>query len=54
MLFYTQFYPLLLIFAAHLRGLNSLEIGALFSILGATVVAFLSGDLHSPYGDLQN
>lgn len=40
MLFYTQFYSLLPIFAAQVKGLNSLEIGALFSISGVTVVVF--------------
>lgn len=39
MLFYTQFYSLLPIFATQVKGLNSLEVGALFSVSGATVVA---------------
>jgi len=38
MLFYTQFYSLLPIFATQVKGLNSLQVGALFSISGATVV----------------
>ena len=38
MLFYTQFYSLLPIFAVQVKGLNSLEVGALFSISGVTVV----------------
>lgn len=40
MLFYTQFYSLLPIFAVQVKGLNSLEVGALFSISGVTVVLF--------------
>jgi len=40
MLFYTQFYSLLPIFAVQVKGLNSLEVGALFSISGITVVLF--------------
>lgn len=39
MLFYAQFYSLLPIFANQVKGLNELEVGALFSISGATVVA---------------
>ncbi len=39
MLFYTQFYSLLPIFATQVKGLNSVEIGGLFSISGVTVVA---------------
>lgn len=39
MLFYTQFYSLLPIFATQVKGLTSLEVGALFSVSGATVVA---------------
>ena len=39
MLFYTQFYSLLSIFATQVKGLNTLQVGALFSISGATVVA---------------
>ncbi len=39
MLFYTQFYSLLPIYAIQVKGLNSLEVGAMFSISGATVVA---------------
>jgi len=39
MLFYTQFYSLLPIFATQVKGLDSLQVGALFSISGATVVA---------------
>jgi MFS family permease len=39
MLFYTQFYSLLPIFATQVKGLNSLQVGALFSISGVTVVA---------------
>ncbi len=39
MLFYTQFYSLLPIFATQVKGLNSLEVGILFSISGVTVVA---------------
>jgi len=38
MLFYSQFYSLLPIFATQVRGLSTLEVGALFSISGATVV----------------
>ncbi len=40
MLFYTQFYSLLPIFAVQVKGLNSLQVGALFSISGVTVVVF--------------
>jgi len=40
MLFYTQFYSLLPIFATQARGLSSVQVGALFSISGVTVVAF--------------
>lgn len=40
MLFYTQFYSLLPIYATQVKGLNSWELGALFSASGATVVAF--------------
>lgn len=40
MLFYTQFYSLLPIFATQASGLNSGGVGALFSISGVTVVAF--------------
>jgi len=40
MLFYTQFYSLLPIFAVQVKGLNSLEVGALFSVSGVTVVLF--------------
>jgi len=39
MLFYSQFYSLLPIFASEVKGLSQLEIGLLFSISGATVVA---------------
>lgn len=39
MLFYSQFYSLLPIFATQVKGLNDLEIGLLFSTSGATVVA---------------
>jgi MFS family permease len=39
MLFYVQLYTLLPIFASQIRGLNELEIGLLFSVSGATVVA---------------
>ena len=39
MLFYSQFYSLLPIFASQVKGLGQLEIGLLFSISGATVVA---------------
>lgn len=39
MLFYSQFYSLLPIFASQVRGLNQLEVGLLFSTSGATVVA---------------
>jgi MFS family permease len=39
MLFYTQFYSLLPIFATQVKGLDSVELGALFSVSGATVVA---------------
>ena len=39
MLFYTQFYSLLPIFATQVKGLDSLQVGALFSISGVTVVA---------------
>jgi MFS family permease len=39
MLFYSQFYSLLPIFASQVRGLNQLEVGSLFSISGVTVVA---------------
>ncbi len=39
MLFYTQFYSLLPIFATQVKGLSDLEVGFLFSISGATVVA---------------
>jgi len=38
MLFYTQFYSLLPIFASQVRGLSEIEIGLLFSASGATVV----------------
>jgi MFS family permease len=38
MLFYTQFYSLLPIFATQIKGLNSWQLGALFSMSGATVV----------------
>jgi len=38
MLFYTQFYSLLPIFATQVKGLDSTQLGALFSISGATVV----------------
>jgi len=40
MLFYSQFYSLLPIFATQVKGLNSVQLGVLFSISGATVVAF--------------
>jgi len=40
MLFYTQFYSLLPIFAAQVKHLDTVQVGALFSISGATVVAF--------------
>lgn len=40
MLFYTQFYSLLPIFAEQVKGLNSIQVGALFSISGVTVVVF--------------
>ena len=39
MLFYEQFYSLMPIFASQVRGLSQLEVGLLFSISGATVVA---------------
>ena len=39
MLFYSQFYSLLPIFASQVRGLSELEVGLLFSVSGATVVA---------------
>jgi MFS family permease len=39
MLFYSQFYSLLPIFATQVKGLSYPEVGALFSISGATVVA---------------
>jgi MFS family permease len=39
MLFYTQFYSLLPIYAAQVKGLNTVQIGYLFSISGITVVA---------------
>lgn len=39
MLFYSQFYSLLPIFATQVRGLSDLQVGALFSVSGATVVA---------------
>jgi MFS family permease len=39
MLFYTQFYSLLPIYATQVKGLDSVELGALFSVSGATVVA---------------
>jgi MFS family permease len=39
MLFYSQFYTLLPIFATQVKGLNSLQLGVLFSASGATVVA---------------
>jgi len=39
MLFYSQFYSLLPIFASQVKGLSQLEIGLLFSISGVTVVA---------------
>ena len=39
MLFYSQFYSLLPIFASQVRGLSQMEVGLLFSISGATVVA---------------
>jgi len=38
MLFYSQFYSLLPIFASKVRGLSDLEVGLLFSVSGATVV----------------
>jgi MFS family permease len=38
MLFYSQFYSLLPIFATQVKGLSYPEVGALFSISGATVV----------------
>jgi MFS family permease len=38
MLFYTQFYSLLPIFASQVKGLDSFQVGALFSVSGATVV----------------
>jgi len=38
MLFYSQFYSLLPIFASSVRGFSDLEVGALFSISGVTVV----------------
>ena len=40
MLFYTQFYSLLPIFATQVKGLNTLEVGELFSISGVIVVLF--------------
>jgi MFS family permease len=40
MLFYTQFYSLLPIYAVQVKHLNSVEVGFLFSISGVTVVAF--------------
>jgi MFS family permease len=39
MLFYSQFYSLLPIFASQVKGLSQLEVGLLFSISGVTVVA---------------
>lgn len=39
MLFYSQFYSLLPIFASQVKDLSQMEIGLLFSISGATVVA---------------
>lgn len=39
MLFYVQLYTLLPLFASQIRRLNELEIGLLFSVSGATVVA---------------
>jgi len=39
MLFYSQFYSLLPIFASQVRRLSDLEVGLLFSISGVTVVA---------------
>lgn len=39
MLFYSQFYSLLPIFATQVKGLSQMEVGLLFSISGATVVA---------------
>lgn len=39
MLFYSQFYTLLPIFATQVKGLSDLEVGLLFSTSGATVVA---------------
>ena len=39
MLFYSQFYSLLPIFASQVKGLSQMEVGLLFSISGATVVA---------------
>jgi MFS family permease len=39
MMFYTQFYSLLPIFATQVKGLTDLEVGLLFSTSGATVVA---------------
>jgi MFS family permease len=39
MLFYSQFYSLLPIFATQVKGLSQLEVGLLFSVSGVTVVA---------------
>jgi len=39
MLFYSQFYSLLPIFASEIKHLSNLEVGLLFSISGVTVVA---------------
>ena len=39
MLFYSQFYSLLPIFATQVRGLTTFQLGALFSVSGVTVVA---------------
>jgi MFS family permease len=39
MLFYSQFYSLLPIFASEIRRLSDLEVGLLFSVSGVTVVA---------------
>ena len=38
MLFYNQFYTLLPIYATQVRGLDTLQVGELFSVSGATVV----------------
>lgn len=38
MLFYSQFYSLLPIFATQVRGLTTFQVGALFSVSGVTVV----------------